>query len=120
MASTVAESRKHMISERLSELASAARDFSKAIDDLPYLRNYTDAAASGIDKLAAYVDRIDVQDMVDDIAIVARRQPAATLALGVVAGLIATQVLRNRPVSAGWPVSTRERSSHDAERKRGR
>ena len=33
MASTVAESRKHMVSERLAQLASAARDFSSEIDD---------------------------------------------------------------------------------------
>lgn len=120
MASTVAESRKHMFSERLSELASAAKVFSKTIDDLPYLRDYTDAAASGIDKLAAYVERTDVPDMVDDIASFARRQPVATLALGVVAGLIATQVLRNRPIFAGRPLSVRGRSSRSAERKRGR
>ena len=118
MASTVAESRKHMVSERLSELATTAKDLSNEIDDLPYVRDLADAAVSGIEKLAAYVDDTDVPNMLDDIASLARRQPGATVALGVVAGLIATQLLRNRPISAD--LLSEGRSSLRAEGKRGR
>ena len=118
MASTVAESRKHMVSKRLSELATTAKDLSNEIDDLPYVRDLADAAVSGIEKLAAYVDDTDVPDMFDDMASLARRQPGATVALGVVAGLIATQLLRNRPISAD--LHSEERSSLRAEGKRGR
>jgi hypothetical protein len=94
MASTVAESRKHQAAERLSELASAARNFTNTVEDLPYLRDYTDAAANRIDELAEYVDRTDVPEMLDDIASFARRQPMATLALGLAAGLVTTQLMR--------------------------
>jgi hypothetical protein len=94
MASTVAESRKHMAAERLSELASAARNFTNTVEDLPYLRDYTDAAATRIDELAEYVDRTDVPEMLDDIASFAKRQPMATLALGLAAGLVTTQLMR--------------------------
>jgi len=118
MASTVAESRKHMVSERLSQLASTAKDLSIEIDDIPYVRDFAEAAASRIDKLAAYVDDTDVPDMLDDIASFARRQPGAALALGVFAGLIATQLLRNRAVSAA--LLSEGRSSLRAEGKRGR
>jgi hypothetical protein len=118
MASTVAESRKHMVSKRLSELATTAKDLSNEIDDLPYVRDLADAAVSRIEKLATYVDHTDVPDMLDDIASLARRQPGATVALGVVAGLIATQLLRNRPISAD--LHSEERSSLRAEGKRGR
>jgi len=96
MASTVAESRKHQAAERLSELASAARNFTNTVEDLPYLRDYTDAAASRIDELAEYVDRTDVTEMLDDMASFAKRQPMATLALGLAAGLVTTQLMRGR------------------------
>jgi hypothetical protein len=118
MASMVAESRKHMVLERLSQLASTAKDLSHKIDDIPYAGDFAKAAASRIDKLAAYVDNTDVPDMLDDIASFARRQPGATLALGVVAGLIAAQLLRSRPVSAAG--LSRGRSSLRAGGKRGR
>jgi hypothetical protein len=99
MASTVAESRKHMISERLSRLATTAKDLSNEIDDIPYAQDFAEAAASRIETLAAYVDVTEFADMLDDVASFARRQPGATLALGMVAGLIATQLLRHRPAS---------------------
>jgi hypothetical protein len=118
MASTVAESRKHMVSERLAQLASAARDFSSEIDDLPAVHDFADAVVSRIEKLAAYVDDTDVSDMLDDIASFARRQPGTTVALGVVAGLIATQLLRNRPASA--VLLPERRSSLGAKGKRAR
>ena len=96
MASTVAESRKHQAAERLNELASAARNFTNTVEDLPYLRDYTDAAANRIDELAEYVDRTDVTEMLDDMASFAKRQPMATLALGLAAGLVTTQLMRGR------------------------
>jgi hypothetical protein len=118
MASTVAESRKHMVSQRLSQLASTAKDLSNGIDDIPYARDFAEAAASRIEKLAAYVDDTDVSHMLDDISSFARRQPGATVALGVVAGLIAAQLLRNRPVSAA--LHSAGRSSRRGGGKRGR
>jgi hypothetical protein len=118
MASTVAESRKHMVSQRLSKLASTAKDLSDEIDDIPYARDFAEAAAGSIGKLAAYVDDTDVPDMLDDISSFARRQPGATVVLGVVAGLIATQLLRSRPVSIA--LHSAGRSSRRGEGKRGR
>jgi hypothetical protein len=82
------------------------------------VRDFADVAASRIEKLAAYVDDTEILDVLDDIASFARRQPGATLALGVVAGLIATQLLRSRPIS---PVLLSEKgSSFGAEGKRSR
>lgn len=95
VASTLAESRKHLAAERLTELASATRTLTDTVEDLPYLREYTDAAAERIDELADYVDRTDLPEMLEDAASFAKRQPMATLALGVAAGLVTTQLMRN-------------------------
>jgi hypothetical protein len=100
MASTLAGSRKHIAAEKLSELASATRNLTSSVEDLPYLRDYTDAAAERIDELADYVDRTDFPEMLDDIASFAKRQPMATLALGVAAGLVTTQLMKSWP--APW------------------
>jgi hypothetical protein len=100
MASALAGTRKHLAAERLNELASATRNLTNSVEDLPYLRDYTDAAAERIDELAEYVDRTDIPEMLDDIATFAKRQPMATLALGVAAGLVTTQLMKSWP--APW------------------
>lgn len=116
IASTVAESRKHMAAERLAELASATRNFTTTVEDFPYLRNYTDSAAERIDEFAEYVDHTDIPEMLGDAATFAKRQPMATLALGLAAGLMTTQLVR------GWPIgrsgSSRSSSARKARRKR--
>jgi len=116
IASTVAESRKHLAAERLAELASATRNFTTNVEDLPYLRSYTDSAAERIDEFADYVDRTDIPEMLGDAATLAKRQPMATLALGLAAGLVTTQLMR------GWPIgrsgSNRSSSASKARRKR--
>jgi hypothetical protein len=121
MASTVAESRKHQAAERLTELASAARNFTNTVEGLPYLRDYTDAAANRIDELAEYVDRTDVTEMLDDMASFAKRQPMATLALGLAAGLVTTQLMRGRDGLMGTSRnSSPGRTSTRKRRRKGR
>ncbi|HEY7764854.1 MAG TPA: hypothetical protein VIB38_07675, partial [Aestuariivirgaceae bacterium] len=114
LASTLAGSRKQMAAERLNELASATRNLTNSVEDLPYLRDYTDAAAQRIDELADYVERTDIDEMLEDIATFAKRQPMATLALGLAAGLVTTQLMKNWPMpwqTSGQTSSNRRRSA---------
>ena len=113
MASALAGTRKHLAAERLNELASATRNLTSSVEDLPYLRDYTDAAAERIDELADYVDRTDIPELLEDIASFAKRQPMATLALGVAAGLVTTQLMKSWP--APW---MSERSSGSSAKRR--
>lgn len=105
IASTLAENRRHVAAGRLSDLATATRKFTTTAGELPYLTEYTDAAAERIDEFADYVDRTDIPEMLEDLASFTKRQPVATLALGVAAGLVTTQLLR------GWPISGLGRAS---------
>lgn len=98
LASTLADSRKRAGADRIVELASATREFGASLDDFPQLRSYSNAAAANLDELADYVASTDIPDMLDDIAGFAKRQPVATLTLGVAAGLAFTQLMH------GWPV----------------
>jgi hypothetical protein len=99
LASTLAESRKHAAAERLGELATAARDVTTTFHDLPFLRDYTEAAADRLDELAVYVDDTELPDIINDIATFAKRQPMATLALTVAAGFVTSQLVREWPAN---------------------
>lgn len=116
LASTLADSRKRAGADRIGELASATRGFGESLDDFPQLRSYSNAAAANLDDLADYVAGTEIPDMLDDIAGFARRQPVATLTLGVAAGLAFTQLMH------GWPVPTKSRrtSTNGRGKRRGR
>jgi hypothetical protein len=116
LASTLADSRKRAGADRIVELASATREFGASLDDFPQLKHYSDAAAANLDHLADYVAKTDIPDMLDDVAGFAKRQPVATLTLGVAAGLAFTQLMH------GWPVPTKARrtSSNGRGKRRGR
>jgi hypothetical protein len=67
--------------------------------DLPFLRDYTEAAADRLDELAVYVDDTELPDIINDIATFAKRQPMATLALTVAAGFVTSQLVREWPAN---------------------
>jgi hypothetical protein len=114
LASSLADSRKRAGADRIVEIASATREFGASLDDFPQLRTYSDQAAAGLDDLADYIAKTDIPDMLDDFAGFARRQPVATLTLGVAAGLAFTQLVH------GWPVPMKaRRSSANGRGKRG-
>jgi ABC-type transporter Mla subunit MlaD len=117
LASTLADSRKRAGADRIVELASATREFSASLDDFPQLRRYSNAAAQNLDDLADYIVRTDIPDMLDDLARFAKRQPVATLTLGVAAGLAFTQLMHD------WPIRMRARrtsSNGHGKRRSGR
>ena len=105
LASTLADSRKRAGADRIVELSSATREFGANLDDFPQLRRYSNAAADNLDDLADYVATTDIPDMLEDFASFAKRQPVATLTLGVAAGLAFTQIVHD------WPVPTKGRAT---------
>jgi hypothetical protein len=112
IASTFADATKHVVTERLAELTSATRDFTH----LPHLRDYNNLVAERIDEFARYVKRTDIPEMLGDVSSFAKRQPMATLALGVVAGLVATQLIRGRTPRRYSPSSKRRASKANKRR----
>lgn len=94
MASTLTRSRKQSEARRLKDISAATREFGATLDDFPHLRSYADAAAEGMENIADYVEETDLQEMVADLATMARRQPLATIALTIAAGVAAAQLAR--------------------------
>jgi hypothetical protein len=105
------ESRKELAGQRLTELATATRHFTASFEDLPYLRDYADAAAEKISEMAEYVSRTDIPEMLGHVAALAKRQRAATFALSVAAGVVTTQLVR------GWPAVQRGTNGKSSVRK---
>lgn len=116
LASALADGRKRAGADRIVELASATRDFGTTLDDFPQLRHYSDTAADNLDDLADYVAKTDIPDMLEDFAGFAKRQPVATLTLGVAAGLAFTQLMHGWPM----PVKARGKSSNGRGKRRRR
>ena len=116
LASTLADSRKRAGADRIVELASATREFGTTLQDFPQLRFYSDSAAENLDDLADYIAKTDIPSMLDDIGRFARRQPVATLTLGVAAGLAFTQLVHGWPL----PMKAAPKSSNGRGRRRGR
>lgn len=114
LASTLAASRKRAGADKIVEFAEATRHFGESLNEFPQLRAYSDTAADNLDDLADYVARTEITDMLDDLAGFARRQPVATLTLGVAAGLAVTQLMH------GWPVPMKEPGQSPAGNRRRR
>lgn len=110
LASTLAESRKRAGADKIVEFAEAARHFGATLDDFPQLRAYSDTAAENLDDFANYITRTEIPEMLDDFASFARKQPVATLTLGVAAGLAVTQLMH------GWPVPVKEQGKSSTRR----
>ncbi len=94
LASTMARSRKDFGAEKLQSLATATRDYAASLTDMPSMRAHVVSASDSIEGLAGYVMHTDIDHMVHDAGIFARRHPLATLGLTVGAGIAVSQLFR--------------------------
>jgi hypothetical protein len=115
LAATLLRSRKDTGADKLRSLAKATRGYAASMADLPHLRTKVASASEGIESLADYVVHTDIEHMVQDAAVFARRQPLATLAVAVAAGVMASRLMRSpRPEVK---VRTKTRATKKAGRK---
>lgn len=94
LAETVANRRKDWGAEKISEFAGSAREFATSVKAIPNLDNFVDPAVESLEEFADYVRETEFDQIVRDSATFARRHPIFTIGGGVLAGLIATQILR--------------------------
>jgi hypothetical protein len=87
-------SKKEWIAEKISNLSSATHAYAGALNDIPGIGTYANVAAQSFDDFAQYIDETDLDDMVRDGSVFARRHPVPALASAIIAGIIATQIYR--------------------------
>ena len=94
LAETLANRRKDWGAEKISEFAGSAREFATSVESIPNLDNFVNPAVESLEEFAGYVRETEFDQLVRDSATFARRHPIFTIGGGVLAGLIATQILR--------------------------
>ncbi len=101
VAASMAESRKHRVSMKLRDAATAAYSFGQTLDDLPNLRSYVEEASSAIDDLGQYIEGAEIRQMFTEARAYARQRPFLTLGAGVAAGIAASRLLAATPPGTG-------------------
>ena len=96
LASTLVRGRKESGADKLMTLAASTRDFAASLSDMPNLRQRASFAAESLEGLSDYVLHTEIDQMVDDANVFARRHPVMTVGLLVGAGLAAGGYLRTR------------------------
>ncbi len=97
LAETLAERKKEWGAERISDVAEATREFAAAMEQIPNLDNYINAAANSLEVFSDYLRKTDFERIVADASSFARRHPVLVVTGGAIAGLAAVQVLRSGP-----------------------
>lgn len=96
--------RQFGLAERLGGVAAALHDAGRRLDDevADGLGDLVDRAAHGVDRASRYVRRSEPQDMVRDVADLARRRPGAFFGGAFVAGLLLARFLKSSGERAAW------------------
>ena len=99
----------------MHSLAEATRGYAVSMTDLPQLRAHVAQASESIEGFADYVMHTDIDHMVQDAAVFARRQPIATLGVAIAAGMVATRLMRTSGASV--KSATKPRTARKSARK---
>ena len=98
LASTLFQNRKSIGADQLQSLAKATRAYGASMTELPTLQRQVNLASENISNFADYVLNTDIQHMVADATVLARRRPLLTLAISAAAGLAATRMVSGAPL----------------------
>ena len=93
VASTLFRNRKSAGADRLRALAEATRSYAESMADLPTLQRQVNLASENIGHFADYVLHTDIQHMLNDATVLAKRRPLVTLGVAAAVGLAATRLV---------------------------
>ena len=94
LAGTLFRSKKDWVADKVSNLSTATHAYAEALNEVPGGGSYASSTAEAFDDFAEYINDSDLNDLVRDGSVFAKRHPFQTLAGAVVAGIIATQIYR--------------------------
>lgn len=88
--------RKRLVAEQLTTISDAIRQAADKLHDADsgFIADYVDRAADGIEVAGQYVEANDLNNVIDDAGVIARRQPLLFASGMFVAGLAAAQFLK--------------------------
>lgn len=88
------KSRRDRGVEQLHEMSEATRDYASTFTDMPNLRAKMGAASENMEVAADYAVHTDIEHMVADATVFARKHPVATLSAALAVGVFAAMMLR--------------------------
>jgi hypothetical protein len=97
LAGTILSSKKDWVADKVANLSSATHAYAEALNEVPGVGSYATSTANTFDDFAEYINDSDINDLVRDSSVFAKRHPFQTLAGAVVAGIIAAQLYRAGP-----------------------
>jgi hypothetical protein len=95
LAGTFGNLKKDLGADKILEFAAATREFASSMADIPSLDKYADMAVESLEEVSDYVRETDFEQIALDASNFSRRHPTVVIAGGIVAGLVATHILRS-------------------------
>ena len=99
LAGSLFSSKKDWVADKVANLSTATHAYADALNDVPGVGSYASSTAETLEDFAEYINDSDLNELVRDGYVFAKRHPLQTLAGAVVAGIIATQIYRTAPKS---------------------
>ena len=91
IADTLFKSRRDLGAEKLQAIGEATRAYAKSLESIPIVGEQVNAVSEAVEDFSQYVSQADLEDIGSDAIDYARRNPAATVGLALVLGVLATR-----------------------------
>jgi hypothetical protein len=115
-------SQQRHAADRLSALAGVTRDLAVNVPDMPTAAAYIEAAAERLDGLAGYMVETEAEDIIQDVAVMARRNPLMTMGFALASGFLVMRMAQSHYEQidrTGYGTSSRQtRRSSKKQRRR--
>lgn len=107
LASSLFNNRRDFGANHLNALAKTTRDYATTMSNLPTMQEQVNLVSDNIENFSDYVLNTDLQRIVKDISVQARRRPSLTVGVAVVAGVVATRFVFPSSTLPSKPFSRR-------------
>ena len=91
IAGTLFKSRRDLGAEKLQAIGEATRAYAKSLESIPIVGEQVNAVSEAVEDFSKYVSQADLENIGSDAIDYARRNPAATMGLALVLGVVATR-----------------------------
>ena len=93
LAETLFKNRREYGAEKLQSVAAATRDYAASLNSFPGISEKIDELSDSMTEFSEYISDTDIEHLISDAGLYARRKPIATMGIALVVGAAATQLL---------------------------
>ncbi len=93
LAETLFKNRREYGAEKLQSIAEATRDYAASLNSFPGISEKIDELSDSMTEFSEYISETDIETLISDAGLYARRKPIATMGIALVVGAAATQLL---------------------------